>query len=218
MIPHRSNRIWLADTIEITFRIQKNGVVEDQILQWATIDKDLCPVKFWADTISRLQSYPNYSPEWPVYYYFDFATNKATCISSSEIFDDIKAAVDAIGEDILGFTSKDVGTHSNRSGFAMMMYLGGESVFKIMLIGRWLSNAFLRYIEKQVREFSLGASQKMFKYDTFYNIPVRPRTNTDTEHSQSAEAYCRPIHRHIFGLGGSVRDQLRPSMNELAMD
>ena len=101
---------------EITFRIQKNhGQVEDQIAQWYTHDNDLCPVKHWADTITRLRSYPNYDNKWPVYYYHDQKQNKASNISSKEIFDERRAAVDAIGPHILGFSSKDVGTHSNRA-------------------------------------------------------------------------------------------------------
>ncbi|KAL7502843.1 hypothetical protein ACHAXN_001134, partial [Cyclotella atomus] len=137
----------------------KNGQIEDQIAQWHTNDKKLDPVKHWADTITRLQSYPNYDPNWPVYYCFDKLTNKASKILSKEIFDDIKAAVDAIGPIIvLGFTSKEVGTHSNRAGFAMMSYIGKIPVYTNMLHGKWRSDAFLRYIEKQVKEFSKGMS------------------------------------------------------------
>jgi hypothetical protein len=94
-----------------------------------------------------------------VYYCFDKLTNKASKILSKEIFDDIKAAVDAIGPIIvLGFTSKEVGTHSNRAGFAMMSYIGKIPVYTNMLHGKWRSDAFLRYIEKQVKEFSKGMS------------------------------------------------------------
>lgn len=69
---------------------------------------------------------------------------------------DSKAAVQAIGFEILGFTSDDVGTHSNRAGGAMMMYLSTPkiSIYTIIMIGRWSSIAFLRYIEKQVKHES----------------------------------------------------------------
>ncbi len=45
---------------------------------------------------------------------------------------------------------EDVEMHSIRSGAAMAMYLGECPVFMIMLIGCWSSDAFLRYIRKQV--------------------------------------------------------------------
>jgi len=76
------------------------------------------------------------------------------------MIDDIKEAVDNIGEEKLGYTSADVGTHSVRSSLAMLMYLAGEPVYAIMLIGRWRSHAFLNYIEKQVRELTEGVSTK----------------------------------------------------------
>lgn len=40
----------------------------------------------------------------------------------------------------------EVGTHSIRSRSAMADYLGKCPVFMLMLIDRWSSNAFLRYI------------------------------------------------------------------------
>ena len=209
VIDHNNQRKYLADNVEITFRVQKNGVIEDQILQWHSNDKELCPVKHWASTIDRLRSYPNYDEKWPVYYFFDPNTKKATNITSEEISTDIKAAVDAIGPNTLGFTSKDVGTHSNRAGFAMMMYLSGRPVYTIMLLGRWLSDAFLRYIEKQIKEFSKGASKKMLTHNTFYNIPLRQWTETDTTHSQSAGRYHRPVRRQIFGQTRPRRDSPR---------
>jgi hypothetical protein len=40
----------------------------------------------------------------------------------------------------------------------MQMYLAEIPVYSIMLIGRWLSDAFLWYIRKQVKQFSLNVS------------------------------------------------------------
>jgi len=95
-----------------------------------------------------------------------------------------------MGEAILGFTPDEVGTHSNRAGGAMMMYLSKVPIVTIMMIGRWHSNAFLTYIEKQVLQFSVGVSQAMLTYNTFYNVPGRPWTSTDQdEHSRSAHQY-----------------------------
>ena len=43
----------------------------------------------------------------------------------------------------------------------MAMYLNGVPVYTIMLLGRWSSDAFLRYIRKQVESFGSGVSSKM---------------------------------------------------------
>ncbi len=52
----------------------------------------------------------------------------------------------------------------------MAMYLAGVPVFTIMLLGRWSSDAFLRYIRKQVKEFSSRISEMMNRQDNFYTL------------------------------------------------
>ena len=76
---------------------------------------------------------PELWPEMaPIYTFYDFRKSHFSDIKSYEVLGDIHAAVTAIGVAVLGFTAKDVGTHSNRGGFAMMMYLAGVPVFTIM--------------------------------------------------------------------------------------
>jgi hypothetical protein len=53
----------------------------------------------------------------------------------------------------------------------MAMCLAGVPVYTIMLLGRWSSDAFLRYIHKQIKEFSKGISKKMLTNDEFFTIP-----------------------------------------------
>lgn len=53
----------------------------------------------------------------------------------------------------------------------MAMYLTAVSVFTIMLLDRWSSDAFLRCIPRQVQEFSKGVSEKMVEINEFYTIP-----------------------------------------------
>ena len=49
---------------------------------------------------------------------------------------EFRSAVDAIGEDKLGFKSSEIGTHSNRTAAAMAIFLANTPIFLIMLIGR----------------------------------------------------------------------------------
>jgi hypothetical protein len=73
----------------------------------------------------------------------------------------LQDAVSAIGEIKLVIKKEDVGTHMIRLDAAMAMYLRECPVFMIMLIGCWSSDAFLRYICKQVMEFSQNVAKKM---------------------------------------------------------
>eukprot|EP00957_Ditylum_brightwellii_P190337 14488401-Ditylum_brightwellii.AAC.1 len=51
------------------------------------------------------------------------------------------------------------------------MYLGKCSVYTIMMIGQWSSNASLRYIRKQVEQFSCNLSKQMLRFKIFRHVP-----------------------------------------------
>ena len=63
----------------------------------------------------------------------------------------------------------------------MMMYLAKEPVYTIMLIARWSSDAFLAYIEKQIKDFTKGVSSRMLKNETFFNVTL---DNTNQREAQ----------------------------------
>jgi len=80
--------------------------------------------------------------------------------TGTQLLKRLRLAASIIGHEKLGFSSNPLGLHSARSGAAMAMYCAGVPVFTIMLLGRWSSDAFLRYIRKQVKEFSTGIVKK----------------------------------------------------------
>ena len=83
-----------------------------------------------------------------------------------------------IGEEKLGFMIEDIGTHSIRSGAAMQIFLGESPVYVIMMIGRWSSDSFLKYIRKQVEQFCHNVSRRMLRFSFFKHIPdYNPRTS-----------------------------------------
>ena len=67
------------------------------------------------------------------------------------------------GKERLGFSHKEVGTHSIYSGFVMELYLDKLYPETIMIMGRGTSSAFLRYIRIQVSDLSKGISTLMKK-------------------------------------------------------
>ena len=219
ILSHDHPHLHKADIVIVTFGPQKSDAHRDEsIPQEATSDDELNPVWHMAHTIRRLRSYPGYDKEWPIYTYYDTKTKRFADIKSHEIKDTIQSAVTAIGPEVLGFTAEDVGTHSNRGAFAMMLYLSGAPIFTIMKIGRWLSDAFLDYIEQQVLSFSKGISTKMLHSDTFFNFPVKRQIqettmkNKDETNTTNQIAHCRkPEHTKLNGRHNSLRDQFRPS-------
>ena len=83
----------------------------------------------------------------------------------------LRAGTLSFGGEILGFSHKVVVTHSIRSGFAMKIYLAKVYPETIMIMGRWASSAFLRYIRIQVSDLIKGISTLMTNNHAFYTIP-----------------------------------------------
>ena len=84
-------------------------------------------------------------------------------VTAEMIADLCRDGVVAIGEMKLGIRRSEIGTRSICLGAVMAMLLSRVPIFSIMLIGIWSSTAFLKYIRKQVQEFSHGISSKMIE-------------------------------------------------------
>jgi hypothetical protein len=92
-------------------------------------------------------------------------------VTSEQVTNAICNDIGVIGKDALGILKDEIGMHSIHSGSATVMYLGECPVYTIMLIGRGSSDTFLRYICKQVMEFSHNILQKMLSYQNYWHIP-----------------------------------------------
>ena len=159
----------LADCVSITFTFQKNDQRDETVTMHRTDDPVLCPVRAWAAIVSRLRSNSTVSDHTSVNTYF--VKGDAFVVTLVNVLHALRAAVTYLGKDTLGFTASEIGTHSLRSAAAMAMYLAGVPVYTIMLIGRWSSDAFLRYIRRQVQEFSSGVSSRMILTQDYFTIP-----------------------------------------------
>ncbi len=168
IIKHTSATLHLANCVSITFERQKNDRKSDTVTQWRRTDPIMCPIKLRASIIAQILSYKGATKESPV----SLATHRSKCISitSKMISNLIKDGIVAIGNTKLGILCSKVRTHSIRCRAAMAMYLAGVPIFSIMLIGQWSSTAFLKYIKKQVQEFSHSMSSKMIEVQSFKHI------------------------------------------------
>ena len=81
----------------------------------------LCPVRSWGAIIDRIEGYKGTTGKTTVNTVE--INGKLKRIDSSTIRNRIRVAVKAIGEEKLGFTAKEVGTHSIRTSFATLLYL-----------------------------------------------------------------------------------------------
>ena len=123
-----------------------------------------------AAVVRGIRKYPGSSQDFPI------STVRVNGhfkkVTSTHMINALRDAVGAsIGEVKLGIKKEDVGIHSIGSGAAMAMYLGECPVFMIILIGCWSSDAFLRYIRKQVLKFSQNVAKRMLSCQNFRHIP-----------------------------------------------
>jgi hypothetical protein len=165
-----------AQSVSITFEFQKKEVRDDTISHQRSGDRNnngpMCPVKACISLILRAQTFP-LSPDQLMDTPINtlFLSRVPQQIPSEVFLDTIRRTVKDMGKEKLGFSPEECGTHSNRSGGAMSMFLSGTPVYTIMLIGRWSSDAFMRYIRKQVLAASHGISRKMLTYEDFFTVP-----------------------------------------------
>ena len=102
-----------------------------------------------------------------------------------------------LGEEEIGIKSAQVGTHSIRRIFAMILHTHGVKKTIIMKLGRWKRDTVLCYIRSQVSGFGKHAS-KAFETDPgkdFANFPriVNSRSNHTTTQNRDHNNTPRPV-------------------------
>jgi hypothetical protein len=170
--------------VSITFEFQKRDIRNDTISHQQSGDKEgtgnMCPLKAAISIVRRIYSYGLLQGK-----VHDAQINLVRSgsdlftIPSSMFLQRIRYTVDLLGPEKLGITSNEVGTHSNRSGEAMGMFLPGTPIYTIMLMGHWSSDAFMRYIRKQVLQLSHGIATKLPTFEEFYTVPDFVHSDVD---------------------------------------
>jgi len=165
-----TEKLHKASTIIITFEFQKNKEKFESVKLQANSSK-LCPVKIWSTIIKRILSYPKGSLESSINMFREKRSYKY--VTSADLRKYLRQTVSDIGEKRLGIKASEVGTHSIRSTFAMLLVLNKVPTIKIMKIGRWKSNSVFEYIRANVEDFSMNISKHIANASTgnFYTLP-----------------------------------------------
>jgi hypothetical protein len=199
------HRLSLANTVTLDFEYQKNDEHDESVTQQRTCDPLLHPVRQWADVVQWCLTYPGRTHDIQVNTVL--VMGRPILFTANTALAKLRATVVAIGKDVLGFASHEIGFHSLRSGAGMAMYLYNIPVYTIMLIGRWSSDAFMRYTRCQVKEFSAGVSSAEISSPDVFTIPQNmsaedPRT-TNHQQNFSAQNNC--------GLASQSRSTVHPA-------
>ena len=117
---YSQHSIYNASSVIITFEFQKNRNKNESIKMDCN-PSQLCPVKIWASVISRILSYPKGSLNSSINLYRE--KRSYHFINSTTMREALRQTVENIGSKQLGISPKNVGTHSIRSSFAMLLLL-----------------------------------------------------------------------------------------------
>jgi hypothetical protein len=170
-MPHEHPGLTLAVCVTFLFADQKNQEKNDRRAQKRTDDPVLCPMQRAASLIERIRRLvPG----------FTGTTTVNTCaqhfrkglvtlqLVSGFLRTQLRHTCATLGgKRVFGFNRMDIGTKSVRSGAAMGLFLANHSTERIMLMGRWLSQAFLVCIRPQIIEWTNNMSSDMIRLDSF---------------------------------------------------
>ena len=94
----------------------------------------------------------------------------------------------------------------------MAMHLNDVPTHTIMLVGRWSSDAFLKYIRRQVQEFTSGVSARMIQRGSFFNVP---HAHSTSHREDPRTPNCRQSFAGINSVGRNA--DLGPTMPSFAL-
>ena len=169
IIPHSSTLLESSDKVTVHFEWQKKDARDVDVTQSTTHHPFLCPVRAAASIVRRLQAFQ--APPDSFVFTCMSASGKCRDVTGPIALQLLRAHIQSIDYRSLGISPETIGLHSCRSSAAMAMYLNHVPVYTIMLLGRWSSDAFLRYIRQQVTDFGSDVASKMIQTPRFYHVP-----------------------------------------------
>jgi len=141
--------------VTICFVDQKNGKKMDRRTQRRSRNS-LCPIRAWARVCQRTRATVlNVSDSTPVCTIGD-SRGASTMVTSTRVLKLLRFVCKAGRADgkFYGFEPHELGTKSICSGAAMALSIMNHSPYRIQILGRWSSDAFLVYIRPQVLEWT----------------------------------------------------------------
>ena len=155
----------------LTFADQKNAVRGEQVGHRATSDPFLCPAKALGRIASRLQQW-GATPTTPIFRHFNSHPSHRRWYSVKNTH--IRNALQHSAKDLFGNTGIDwklLSTRSLRPGGATALLCAGVDKDAIQLLGRWKSDAMLRYLRIQAASHAHNYAQLMLDNGSYTFTP-----------------------------------------------
>ena len=202
VIEHSSPDLQKAARVTLTFEDQKNGTKQDRRSHEKTNDPVMCPVLRLASVVRRIYRMVLGSGESTTINAVGADKGETRWITSAPLRKTLRSVCTrGGGTPTFGFSASEIRTRSIRSGAAMALFLMNHPVSKIMILGRWSSDAFLVYIHPQVLEWTNNMSSDMISNESFFDatdshkaLTSDPRTRKKTTGNKAVRAGKLDVH------------------------
>ena len=157
--------------VSLTFTTQKNGVKGEVITHGRTGHPRTCPVRA---VIRRLRYLlRNNLPVTSALCAYLDNTRRLRHVVSRDITTALRAGIALVGRDSLDIAPNEVEARSLRAGGATALLVAGVDTDTIQLLGRWRSDAMIRYLHIQANPVVRRYARDMFSGG---HISFRPGT------------------------------------------
>ena len=178
----------------LTFTDQKNGVRGEQVAQRANTDPIMCPAKALFRLTQHLRDHRAPATS-PLYTFYD-STNTARTVSSRLITNGLRHSAQSL-QDTTGIDYALLSARSLRPGGATALMCANIDPTWIQLLGRWKSNAMLRYLRIQAHVNNAHFSQLMLDHGSFTFAPGVFHAGADMPLPNETPPAFRDILEHV---------------------
>jgi len=151
----------------LTYTMQKNCVPGEVIGQGCSGSITACATKAIARRVLHLREH-NAPPDVPLCCFWQHG--RWYTITSAMVTDALRQSVAVLGPSI-GLLPEDVSSKSLRAGGAMAMLCAGIDPNRTQLLGRWRSDAMLRYLHVQAYPLISDIAPKMLAGGVYTLLP-----------------------------------------------
>ena len=158
--------------VSLTFVTQKNGNKGEVVGHGRSGHPSACPVRAIIRRLLHLRAH-GANDATPLCHFKVAPTTAFIPLAASTITHLLRHACLACGES-LGFRSSDIAAKSLRASGAMALLNENVDPHKIQLIGRWKSDAMIRYLHIQAHSVMSGFATLMLQGGNYALIPTDP--------------------------------------------
>jgi hypothetical protein len=174
-----SAEIAAADAVAYTFTTQKNGRHNEKLVHGKSRDSLCCPVKATARRVLYHRQ-NNCKASTPLASFY--RNGRRVPIKVKDVMDVLRLAM-TMNFHRTGIAADEVSARSLRAGGATALLSGQVDMDHIRMLGRWHSDAMMRYLHMQARSVVGGYAAAMCNRGSYTFLPNEtvPIINMDAE-------------------------------------